>query len=318
MKYLVTGGAGFIGSALCRRLVNDGNEVVVLDNFSTGKRERIRPFEEKITLVEGDIRNRTDVDRAIKGVDIVFHEAALPSVARSVEDPVTSTGVNINGTLTVLESARSAGVKRLVYAASSSAYGDTPTLPKHEEMKPSPLSPYAISKLTGEYLLENYARIFDLETVALRYFNVFGPFQDPESQYAAVIPRFITQALKGEPATIYGDGKQSRDFTFVDNVVHANLLASQAPEVAGRVYNIACGERFDLLQLEAMIFRHLGAAPIPPVHEAARAGDVKHSLASIRKAEEELKYTPQVTTAEGLKQTVIWYKEQLGFTEAVR
>lgn len=310
MKYLVTGGAGFIGSALCHQLVADGHETVVLDNFSTGKRERLQDILDRITLVEGDIQNADVVSTAMEGVNVVFHEAALPSVARSVEDPVTSLAVNINGTLTILEAARQHKVRRVVFAASSSAYGDTPTLPKVETMKPSPLSPYAITKVTGEYLLENYHRIFGVETVALRYFNVFGPRQDPASQYAAVIPKFITAALAGDPATIYGDGKQSRDFTFVDNVVQANLLAAEADAAPGNVYNIACGERFDLLTLNNMIFSVLNMDPIGPNFEDGRPGDVKHSLADISAAEKDLGYTPKVSTQEGLNQTVAWYKQR--------
>jgi nucleoside-diphosphate-sugar epimerase len=311
MRYLVTGGAGFIGSTICHRLVADGHEVVVLDNFSTGDRARLEAIRTRITLVEGDIRDRRAVDEAVRGADIVFHEAALPSVARSVEDPLTSNDVNVTGTLTVLEAARRAGVGRLVYAASSSAYGDTPTLPKREDMKPSPRSPYAIGKLTGEYYVENYTRLYGLPSVSLRYFNVFGPRQDPKSHYAAVIPRFVTAALKGEPATVYGDGLQSRDFTFVENVVDANLLAAQAPGAPGRVFNIACGERYTLLDLLAMIAKALGRdAPVPPIHELERQGDVRHSLADITAARETLGFAPRVGVPEGLRRTVEWYRER--------
>ncbi len=309
MKYLVTGGAGFIGSAITARLVRDGHDVVVIDDFSTGKRERLEELRDSITLLEGDIRDRNTVDRACAGVDVVFHQAALPSVARSVEDPVRSNDVNINGTLTVLESARYARVRRVVYAASSSAYGDTPTLPKHEDMKPSPQSPYAITKLVGEYYMETYSRLFGLETVSLRYFNVFGPRQDPESQYAAVIPRFVTAALAGTPATVFGDGLQSRDFTFVENVVEANVRAAEAPEASGRVLNIACGERFSLLDLLTMIAEALGLPePVPATHEPPRPGDVRHSLADITRAREFLNYAPIVNTRDGLRQTAAWYR----------
>ncbi len=311
MRYLVTGGAGFIGSTICHRLVAGGHAVVVLDNFSTGNRERLAAIRDAVTLIEGDIRDRSAVDRAVRGVDVVFHEAALPSVARSVEDPVTSNDVNVSGSLTVLEASRRAGVKRLVYAASSSAYGDTPTLPKREDMKPSPRSPYAVGKLTAEYYAENYFRLFGLETVSLRYFNVFGPRQDPKSHYAAVIPRFITAALTGAPATIYGDGLQSRDFTFVENVVDANLLASTAPGAPGRVFNVACGQRYTLLELLGMIAKALGrTAPVPPIHEPERKGDVRHSLADIGAARETLRYEPNVDVPEGLRRTVEWYRRK--------
>jgi len=312
VKYLVTGGAGFIGSALTERLVREGHEVVVLDNLATGDRSRLAEIEDTIEFVEGDIRDRACVVRAARGADVIFHQAALPSVARSVEDPVTSTEVNVGGTVTVLEAAREAGVRRLVFAASSSAYGDTPTLPKREDMTPRPQSPYAVSKLTGEYLMENYSRIFNLQTVSLRYFNVFGPRQDPKSQYAAVIPRFVTAALRGEPAVVYGDGLQSRDFTYIENVVEANLLAARAEGVSGRVYNIACGKRYTLLDLLAMIGDALGReGPIPARFEDPRPGDVRHSLADITKAESELGYRPKVSTREGLRETVGWYRDTL-------
>ena len=311
MRYVVTGGAGFIGSALTERLVRDGHDVVVLDNFSTGDPRRLDGVRHAITLVEGDIRDRAAVDRVTAGADAVFHQAALPSVVRSVEDPIASNDVNVCGTLTVLESARRAGVRRVVYAASSSAYGDPPTLPKREDMTPAPRSPYAITKLVGEHYADVYHRLFALQTVSLRYFNVFGPRQDPASQYAAVVPRFITAALAGAPAVIYGDGLQSRDFTFVDNVVDANLRAAEAPaEAAGRVFNIACGTRHTLLDLLEMIREALGLpGPIARVHEESRPGDVMHSLADITAAQELLGYRPQVPTAEGLTRTAVWYRE---------
>ncbi|HAK95547.1 MAG TPA: LPS biosynthesis protein WbpP [Planctomycetes bacterium] len=310
MRYLVTGGAGFIGSALCHRLAAEGRKVVVLDDFSTGDPERLAAIRAAVTLIEGDIRDRAAVDRAMRGVGTVFHEAALPSVARSVEDPLASNDVNVSGTLTVLESARRAGVRRLVYAASSSAYGDTPALPKREDMKPSPRSPYAIGKLAGEHYAEAYFRLFGLETVSLRYFNVFGPRQDPRSHYAAVIPRFITAALAGAPATIYGDGLQSRDFTFVDNVVDANLRAAEASGAPGHVFNIACGRRYTLLDLLAMIAAALGRdAPVPPVHEPDRPGDVRHSLADIAAARAALGYEPAIDMQEGIRRTVDWYRQ---------
>ena len=315
MKYVVTGGAGFIGSAICSRLVHENHDVTVLDDFSTGDPHRLDGIRDRIELIEGDIRDAATVQRAVEGAQVVFHEAALPSVARSVADPLASNDVNVTGTLTVLETARQAGVRRVVFAASSSAYGDTPTLPKQEDMKPGPRSPYAITKLTGEYYLENYARIFGLETVALRYFNVFGPRQDPKSQYAAVIPRFITAALAGRPATIYGDGLQSRDFTYIDNVVEANLLAAHAPDAVGHVINIACGSRYSLLDLLRMISEALDLdEPVLATFEDARAGDVRHSLADITRAHELLGFSVKIDTPEGLKRTVAWYQEQVTST----
>ena len=313
MRYLVTGGAGFIGSAICHRLAAEGRDVIVLDNFSTGDPKRLDAIRDAVTLIEGDIRDRETVDRAMRGVDTVFHEAALPSVARSVEDPLTSNDVNVSVTLTVLESARRAGVRRLVYAASSSVYGDTPSLPKREDMPPSPRSPYAIGKLAGERYAEAYFRLFGLETVSLRYFNVFGPRQDPRSHYAAVVPRFIAAALAGAPATIYGDGFQSRDFTFVENVVDANLRAAEAPGAPGNVFNIAGGRRHTLLDLLAMIAAALGRdAPLPPVHEPDRPGDVRHSLADIAAARATLGYEPAIDLRAGIRKTVDWYRREAG------
>lgn len=310
MKYVVTGGAGFIGSAICDRLVGDGHEVVAIDNLSTGKRERLEPIMDRLVLIEGDIRDRGAMDAAARGADAIFHQAALPSVARSIEDPVASNEVNVSGTLAVLEAARRARVRRIVYAASSSAYGDTPTLPKREDMKPSPRSPYAASKLAGEHYMEVYGRTFGLGTVSLRYFNVFGPRQDPHSQYAAVIPQFIAAGLAGRPARVYGDGLQSRDFTYVDNIVEANLLAAQAPGVSGRVFNIACGERLSLLDLLALIAEALCLArPVPAIFEDPRPGDVRHSLADISAARELLGYTVKVGTREGLVRTIAWYRK---------
>jgi UDP-glucose 4-epimerase len=311
VKCVVTGGAGFIGSHLCARLVADGHDVGVIDDFSTGQRERLAAVRASITLVEGDIRDPAALDRVAAGAEVIFHQAALPSVARSVADPAASNSVNVTGTVSVLEAARRAGVRRVVYAASSSAYGDTPTLPKHEGMPPSPQSPYAVSKLAGEYYMKTYARLFDVETVSLRYFNVFGPGQDPQSQYAAVIPRFVTAALAGTPATVYGDGLQSRDFTFVENVVEANLLAARALRASGSVVNIACGARTSLVELLAGIGQALGlsSGSVPARFETPRAGDVRHSLADISLAAELLGYAPRVAMAEGLRRTVAWYQE---------
>lgn len=304
--YLVTGGAGFIGSHIVETLVKKSEGVKVLDNFATGKRENLSPFLADIELVEGDLRNLDDVRKAVEGVEIVLHQGALPSVPKSVEDPLGSNESNITGTLNVLIASRDARVKRVVYAASSSAYGDSPTLPKEETMKPAPLSPYAIQKYVGELYCANFYHLYGLETVSLRYFNVFGPRQDPTSQYAAVIPKFITALAEGKPPTIYGDGEQSRDFTYVENVVQANLLAAEAEGVAGEMMNFACGERYTLNE----ILRHLQGmmkTQIEPVYTDPRPGDVKHSLADIRKSQRLLGYTPHVSLEEGLKRTVAFF-----------
>lgn len=306
MKTLVTGGAGFIGSHLTEKLVELGHEVVVLDDLSTGREENIAHLMDRITFVKGSITDTALLAKIMQGVQVVFHEAALGSVPRSVEDPRTTHDVNITGTFNVLMAARDAGVKRVVYAASSSAYGDTPTLPKVETMLPNPLSPYAVSKLVGEYYCQVFTRAYGLETVSLRYFNVFGPRQNPYSQYAAVIPKFITAALKGEPLTVFGDGEQSRDFTYIDNVVQANLLAMESPQAVGKVYNVACGGRYTLneliRQLEAVFGRQLEVQYLPP-----RAGDVKHSEASIAEAQRDLGYRVLMPFEEGLRRTVQWY-----------
>jgi len=304
--YLVTGAAGFIGSHIAETLVNQGERVKVLDNFVTGKRENLAPFLDQIELVEGDLRNPSDVSRAVEGVEIVFHEGALPSVPKSVEDPVGSNESNITGTLNLLMAARDAGVRRVVYAASSSAYGDSPTLPKEETMTPAPLSPYATQKYVGELYCRNFYDLFGLETVALRYFNVFGPRQDPMSQYAAVIPKFITALAEGKPPTIYGDGEQSRDFTYVENVVRANLLAARAEGIAGQMMNFACGERYTLNEILAKL-QKIMKTDIKPIFADSRPGDVKHSLADIRKSRELLGYTPHVSLEEGLKRTVAFF-----------
>jgi len=307
--YLVTGGAGFIGGHICERLVRDGHSVRVLDDFSSGKESNLESFRDKIDLVRGDIRDAPLVNEAMNGVDIVFHEAALGSVPRSVADPLTTHEVNMTGTLNVLLAAREAGVKRVVYASSSSVYGETPVLPKREEMTPQPLSPYAISKLVGEHYATVFTHVYDFEVVALRYFNIFGPRQDPESQYAAVIPRFLTALLNGKAPVVYGDGLQSRDFTYVDNVVEANLLASEADGAAGRAFNIACGGRYTLLDLLARLKIILGS-DIEPIHEAGRAGDVRDSQASIEAAQRALGYRVSVDFDEGLRRTAEWYRAQ--------
>lgn len=305
--YLVTGGAGFIGSNIVEELVRRGERVRVLDDFSTGKHENLAPFVEHIELLEGTLLDVAAVRRAVQGVDYVLHQAALPSVQRSIEDPLTTHTTNATGTLNLLLAARDAGVKRFVFASSSSVYGDTPTLPKEESMPPSPKSPYAASKLAGEHYCRVFAEVYGLETVCLRYFNVFGPRQDPTSQYAAVIPLFITAMLQGQSPTIYGDGLQSRDFTYVANVVEANLSAAVAPDVTGRVFNIACGQSYTLLDLISALNNILGNE-IVPVYAAPRPGDVRHSLADITAARKALGYQPLVDFEEGLRRTVEWYK----------
>jgi nucleoside-diphosphate-sugar epimerase len=306
MKCLVTGGGGFIGSHLSSFLAARGDEVIVLDNFSTGNRDNLQGVE--IRLIEGDIRDFSCVAEAVQGVDTVFHQAALCSVARSVEDPRSTHEVNTTGTLNVLEASRRAGVRRMVFASSSSVYGDSETLPKEESMPTAPLSPYAISKLVGEHYAALYSRLFGLETVGLRYFNVFGPRQDPDSEYAAVIPKFLRAILNREQVQVHGDGSQSRDFTYVDNVVHANAAAARASEAAGQVLNIACGKRWSLLELLKRLESevHSNAAV---VFGERRVGDVKHSLASIEKARGLLGYSPAVDFDEGIKRTVAWFME---------
>lgn len=305
--YLVTGGAGFIGSHLVEELVKQGQRVRVIDNLSTGKKENIKPFLEEIEFIEGDIRDLELVREAMDGIDYVLHQAAVPSVPRSVKDPLTTNSVNIGGTLNVLIAAQGAGVKRVVYASSSSVYGDTPVLPKYEDMKQEPRSPYAVSKLGGELYCQAFYHVYGLETVALRYFNVFGPRQDPKSQYAAAVPKFITALLHGEPPTIFGDGEQSRDFTYIENVVVANLLAAKAPAVAGEVFNIACGERITINELVHMLAEIIGVN-IEPEHTLPRPGDVLHSLADISKARELLGYGVKVNSHAGLARTVEWYE----------
>ena len=301
MTALVTGGAGFIGSSLVEALLARGDAVRVLDNFSTGKRQNLDGLD--VDLVEGDVRSYHLVQRAVDGVEVVFHQAALPSVPRSIADPITSHEVNAGATLNVLSAARDAGVRRVVYASSSSVYGDGPGLPKHEGMTPDPLSPYAVSKLAGETYAAVFTGIYGLETVALRYFNVFGPRQDPASQYSAVIPRFVQRVLRGERPTVFGDGEQSRDFTYIDNVVQANLLAADAPGASGLAMNCACGREASLNELVREIGRCLGV-DVEPAYAEPRAGDVRASRASIDLAAEALGYRPSVHFAEGLARTV--------------
>jgi UDP-glucose 4-epimerase len=305
-RYLVTGGAGFIGSNLVEALVEKDHKVRVLDNFSTGKRANLAHLQDKIELITGDIRYLNTVLEVMKDVDYVLHQAALPSVPRSIETPLESNDVNINGTLNILYAAKQSGVKRVVYAASSSAYGDTPTLPKVETMKPNPISPYAVNKLAGEQYCQAFYRVYGLETVALRYFNIFGRRQDPASYYSAVIPKFIRMFMDGQAPLINGDGSVSRDFTYIDNVIHANLLACKAPKAAGQVFNIACGQRITLTELTTEL-KKLTGAKIDPVYGKPRPGDVQHSLADINLAKELLGYTVQVNVFDGLKRTADWF-----------
>ncbi|MES2606327.1 MAG: SDR family oxidoreductase [Pseudomonadota bacterium] len=307
MRYLVTGGGGFIGSHLAARLAADpNNEVVVLDNFSTGNRSNLNGI--KVTLIEGDIRDRTVVERAVQGVDTVFHQAALCSVARSMEDPLTTHDVNITGMLVVLEACRQAKVRRFVFASSSSVYGDSEVLPKHEKLQTAPMSPYAVSKLTGEHYCQLYSTSFGMETVALRYFNVFGPRQYPNSEYAAVIPRFVSAIKHGRIPEIYGDGSQTRDFTYVEDIVQANIAASTSKDAAGQIMNIACGNRWSLLDLLGHL-KTLMKAEFSPILHPWRVGDVRHSQASIEKARTLMNFSPGVNFDDGLRETVAWYQQ---------
>jgi nucleoside-diphosphate-sugar epimerase len=313
--YLVTGIAGFIGSSLARAVLAQGDQVRGIDNLSTGKRENITEILERIDFREADLLNLEAVHEACRDVDYLFHQAAIPSVPKSVLDPLGSNRANIDGTVQLLIAARDARIKRVVYAASSSAYGDTPTLPKHEGMLPNPISPYAVAKLAGEYYMASFYRCYGLETVALRYFNIFGPRQDPGSPYSGVLAKFITQMLKGERPTIFGNGKQSRDFTYIDNVVSANLLAAKAPaaQVAGQVFNIATGTRVDLNQTFQWLKKIIGYNG-DVNYAPERAGDVKHSLADLSRAERHLGYKPLVNFEEGLRRTVEWYREEVKAT----
>ena len=309
--YLVTGVAGFIGSSIAKALVARGDTVRGIDNFSTGKRQNLIGLE-KMDFIEGDIVNPQDCAKACAGVDYIFHEAALPSVPRSVKNPVESNLNNVTGTLNVIVAARDARVKRIVYAGSSSAYGDTPTLPKREDMVPNPISPYAVAKLTGELYLSSFSRCYDIEAVTIRYFNVFGPQQDATSMYSGVLAKFITNMLAGERPTIFGDGEQSRDFTFIANVVNANLLACAAPksQVSGRTFNVATGTRITLNET-FRILRELTEFKGEAIYGPERAGDIKHSLADISLAEKQFGYKPSVDFREGLRRTVAWYRTQV-------
>jgi UDP-glucose 4-epimerase len=308
---LVTGGAGFIGSALVRALLARGDRVRVIDNFFSGKRENLAEVAGDIELVEGDVRDEAAVARACAGVELIFHEAAIPSVPRSLVDPIASNDANVTATLKLLHAAHKAGVRRVVYAASSSAYGDTPTLPKIETMRPAPLSPYAVSKLAGEHYCQVFAGAYGLETVCLRYFNVFGARQDPASEYAAVIPRFVTAGLAGKGVTIYGDGTQSRDFCYIDNTVEANLAASVAPagQASGGVFNVACGVATTLNDVVRLIGDNLGKS-IAVSYVPSRVGDVKHSLADVTAARTKLGYRGEISFEEGLRRTIAWYAKR--------
>ena len=306
MKVVVTGGAGFIGSHLVDGLLDKGAEVTVLDNLSTGSLGNLDQVIGDIRFVEDDIRDLDAVKRAVAGADTVFHEAALGSIPRSIEDPATSNDVNVNGTLNVLVASRDAGVRRVVFASSSSVYGDTPTLPKHEEMPTVPTSPYGVTKLAGEMYFRAFAGVYGLETVCLRYFNVFGPRQEPNSMYAAVIPKFVKKLLAGESPTVFGDGEQSRDFTFVSNVVDANLLAMNSTTGIGEVFNIAAGAPVTLIALAEQM-QLITETDIPLLYAGARSGDIRHSFGDITRARSVLGFEPRVRLEEGLRQTVPWF-----------
>src|SRR5580704_9534634 len=307
--YLITGVGGFIGSSLAHALLARGEQVRGVDNFSTGKRENVSGIAARIDLREADILDLEAMHKACAGVDYVLHQAAIPSVPKSVLDPLGSNRANADGTVNVLVAARDAKVKRVVYAASSSVYGDTPTLPKHEAMKPDPISPYAVAKLASEHYMISFYRCYQLETVALRYFNIFGPRQDPSSPYSGVLAKFITAMLRGEQPVIYGDGEQSRDFTYIDNAVEANLLACKAPaaQAAGQVFNVATGRRITLNETVKALQKLTGYTG-QPKYGPERGGDIKHSLADISKAEGALGYRPAVDFEEGLRRTVEWYR----------
>jgi len=312
-RYLVTGGAGFIGCNLTRFILEQGHDVVVLDDFSTGKRENVEGILDRIDLVEGDIRDRSTVERVIDGCEAIFHEAALGSVPRSVDDPVTSHDVNVNGTVTVLEAARAVGVKRVIFAASSSAYGDQPESPKHEGMVPMPISPYAANKIACEAYMQGYAAVYGVETLSLRYFNVFGPHQDPAGAYAAVIPAFVSRLLRGQKPVVFGDGDQSRDFCYIQNVCQANWLAARAPAAVckGQALNIACNHRTTLNEILDQLGGLLGCDPGAD-YQDPRPGDVKHSQADVSLAKETIGYEPIVFFEEGLERAIDWYKANLG------
>jgi len=310
-RYLITGCAGFIGSSLTEALVNRGDTVRGLDNFETGKRENLSTFRDRIEFIECDLRNAAEVAEACQDVDFIFHVAALPSVPRSVKDPRTSHTANIDGTFNLLEGARAAGVKRIVYSASSSAYGNQPGFPRRETMVPMPIAPYPVQQLAGEFYMKCYWQVYGLETVCLRYFNIFGPRQVPDSPYSGVMAKFTLQMMRGERPTIFGDGEQGRDFTYIDNAVSANLLAMAAPSenIAGRVFNIACGERHSLNKTFRVLAELLDFKE-QPLYGPPRTGDIRDSLADITAAREAFGYHPAVSFEEGLRRTVEWYKQQ--------
>ena len=310
-KFLVTGGAGFIGSNTVEELLNLGHEVKVLDNLLTGKKENISEFINDIEFIKGDIKDLETVRKSVKGVEYVIHLAALGSVPRSVKDPILTNEVNINGTLNVLIASRDEGVKRLVYSSSSSVYGKNPALPKKENMIPKPISPYAVSKLTGEYYCRVFYETYGLETVSLRYFNIYGKKQDPFSQYSAVVPSFIDAMLKGHRPVIFGDGGQSRDFTFIEDCVQANIKACFAPEAVGEVFNISYGKRVTVNELFYKIQEILNKDEIEPVYKAQRPGDVRHSLADTSRARKLLGFNPHYDIESGLRKTIEWYKNTL-------
>jgi nucleoside-diphosphate-sugar epimerase len=305
--YLVTGGAGFIGSHIVEELIKRGMQVRVIDNLSTGRRENLQHLMDEIEFVEGDIRNVTVVNRVMKGVHVVLHQAAIASVPQSIQDPKETTETNLNGTLHLLMAARDVGVRRVVYASSCAVYGDVPILPKVEDALPAPLSPYAAAKLAGEYYCRVFYQVYGLETVCLRYFNVFGPRQDPHSLYAAVIPKFITLAFAKKPLIVYGDGEQSRDFSFIENAVQANLLACEADEAVGETFNIGSGKKTSINQLVEEL-RKIFKADLSIAYNEPSPGDVKHSVANIEKAKRLLGYESTVSFRDGLRRTVEWYK----------
>jgi len=309
-KFLVTGGAGFIGSNICKELISQGCFVRVVDNLLTGKKSNLASIIDKVDFIQADMGDAEVAQSAMKDIDVVLHQGALPSVPRSVDDPAATHRHCVDATFTLLLAARDAGIKRFVYAASSSAYGDTPTLPKVETMTPMPLSPYAVAKLVGEYYCSVFYEVFGLETISLRYFNVFGPQQDPASQYAAAIPAFVTAILKDKPPTIYGDGEQSRDFTYIDNVVEANLLAARAKQTKGEVINVACGEAVTVNAIIDLI-NDLVGKNIKPNYTDPRPGDVKHSLADITLAKKLISYKTKVPFKQGLQLAINWYRENL-------
>ena len=311
-RVLITGIAGFIGSSLAKHLLSAGHEIVGVDNLVTGSLENLNGIRQHIAFHCSDVRNQEAMQKYCAGVDTVFHQAALPSVPKSVLDPMSSHLANIDGTFNLLLAARDAGVRRVLYAASSSAYGESPTLPKREDMPTAPISPYAVQKLTGEHYMQSFARVYGMETVCLRYFNVFGPNQAADSPYSGVLAKFITTMLTGSTPTIYGDGSQSRDFTYIENVVNANVLAAEAPaeKVSGKVYNVACGENHTLLKTYQTLAEIIGYAD-QPIFSSSRNGDIQHSLADITKARADFGYSPSIGFKDGLRRTIAWYAGSL-------